>query len=94
MCVSAVAIVSASLREQRIEDFAQIRCRGQFPYSGTGTSTTVTLAGLVDDTFYYKVQACLSASQCSAWVEASTSGTYLQRKGGQNAVPAAGSSTP
>ena len=63
-------------------------------YSGAGTSATVTLGGLVGDTFYYQVQACLSASQCSAWVEASTSGTYLQRKGTQNAVPATGSSVP
>ena len=63
-------------------------------YNGTGTSTAVTLIGLVDDTFYYYVQACLTASQCSAWVEASAGGTYLQRSGTQNAVPAAGSSTP
>jgi hypothetical protein len=63
-------------------------------YSGSGTTTSVTLGGLVDDTFYYKVQACLSASQCSAWVEASASGTYLQRSGTQNAIPATGSSMP
>jgi hypothetical protein len=61
-------------------------------YSGTGTTTTVVLSGPIDHTFYYKVQACLSASQCSAWVEASTSGTYLQGRGTQNAVPASGSS--
>lgn len=41
-------------------------------YSRSGTSTSVTLGGLVGDTFYYQVQACLSASQCSVWVEAST----------------------
>ena len=51
------------------------------------------LSGPIDHTFYYKVQACLSASQCSAWVQASSSGTYLQGRGGQNAIPASGSST-
>ena len=63
-------------------------------YRGAATNAKVTLSGLVGDTFYYQVQACLSASQCSAWVEASTSGTYLQRKGIQNAIPATGSSVP
>lgn len=59
-------------------------------YSGSGTSTGVTLSGVVGDDFQYAVQAC-NANGCSAWANASDS-TYLQNASGTSAVPASGSS--
>lgn len=59
-------------------------------YSGSATSTAITLDARVDDDFQYAAQACNSAG-CSGWTNAPHA-TYLENKGIQHTIPVSGGS--
>ena len=87
MSWSAVAgATSYNLRQTNIE-----RGTVATPYSGSGTSTAITLSGPIDTDFQYAARACNSAG-CSGWTNASHS-TYLQGSGTPKLVPATAGST-